>query len=294
MKIGITGAVGNLGHKLVDHIVGLTYDLLLIDIAENTEMLTRWKTINPDINFIAANLCEYESYNELEGMDILIHFAGYSSERINWDLSVDNASMCFNIFDAAVKAGVKKIIYASSNHAVGGYWNDGTVQVNELKTNLSHKPGTKYTISATNGLDSTPYGSSKIFGERYGKMLVDSGALQAFYAIRIGACFPDNEEPHLLAAMKEEVFGSVIEQQTSNNHELDDANVVLLWLQNMWLSDYDFTRLFHAAIESDCKGFHIFNGVSNNEGMKWDLSNVQDLLGYNPKDDIHKYIASYE
>jgi hypothetical protein len=59
------------------------------------------------------------------------------------------------------------------------------------------------------------------------------------------------------------------------------------WSRALWLSDADLVRLFEGAVESDVddRDFLVVNGMSKNRGMRWDLSEAGEWLGYEPRDD---------
>ncbi|MFO0951040.1 MAG: hypothetical protein U0835_07800 [Isosphaeraceae bacterium] len=61
------------------------------------------------------------------------------------------------------------------------------------------------------------------------------------------------------------------------------------WTRSMWLSNGDLIRLFDAAVEADLEDtpFIVLNGMSNNRGMRWDLSKTSEMLGYVPEDDAY-------
>ena len=56
------------------------------------------------------------------------------------------------------------------------------------------------------------------------------------------------------------------------------------WWQDMWLSDRDFVEAFRCAILAEPFGFAILNFVSDNPGMRWDLSDAETVIGYKPQD----------
>ena len=55
----------------------------------------------------------------------------------------------------------------------------------------------------------------------------------------------------------------------------------------MWLSNADLVRLFDCAVEAEIedRSFVLVNGMSRNHGMRWDLSEAAELLGFLPVDD---------
>jgi hypothetical protein len=57
-----------------------------------------------------------------------------------------------------------------------------------------------------------------------------------------------------------------------------------LWGQQMWLSNRDFVQGVRAAILAPDVSFAILNLVSNNPGMRWDMTEAQRILGFSPQD----------
>jgi uronate dehydrogenase len=57
----------------------------------------------------------------------------------------------------------------------------------------------------------------------------------------------------------------------------------------MWLSNDDLVRLFQCAVEAevDDPGYVVVNGMSNNRGMRWDLTEAAEQLGFYPEDDAY-------
>lgn len=104
-----------------------------------------------------------------------------------------------------------------------------------------------------------PYGASKLVGERIGKLFAERYGL-SFIAFRIGVCQRANDNRH----------GPWI----PFGH----------WGQAMWVSDRDLCRAFEAAVENDTVAFGVYNLVSRNPGMRWDLENLRQELGFEPVD----------
>ena len=72
--------------------------------------------------FKAADLADLAQVEAIcEGVDGILHFGGFSVEG-PWDnILQSNIIGCYNLFEAARKKGVKRVVFASSNHAVGFY-----------------------------------------------------------------------------------------------------------------------------------------------------------------------------
>ena len=111
----VTGASGLIGgilnFKLTDH------NLFGLDIKE-----CDYK------NFEISNISDsnkLEIIMTINKIDTVVHLAGNASVSAKWDsLSENNFTGTLNVFNACKEAGVKKIIFASSNHAVGLFEND--------------------------------------------------------------------------------------------------------------------------------------------------------------------------
>ena len=102
-----------------------------------------------------------------EGVDAIIHLGGQPNEA-DWDtINTSNIQGCLNLFEAARKAGVSRVIFASSNHAVGMYPRNRLI--NE---NARVRPDSRY-------------GLSKVFGEALAAMYADKHGMRTL-SIRIG------------------------------------------------------------------------------------------------------------
>lgn len=157
----ITGACGNIGRKLRaawDDV----YDLILLDA-------------NPgdgDDDVFRADLSAFSEdwITHFHGVDTVVHLAANSNEFSTLDeLIGPNLDAMANVFNAAALAGVDRIVFASSNHAMGGYRDEGD---EPITADLPPRP------------DNT-YGMFKLVGERLGQSLAQAFDL-TFIAIRIG------------------------------------------------------------------------------------------------------------
>ena len=101
------------------------------------------------------------------GIDGIVHLGGFSVEGPWETIHKSNIVGCYNLFEAAYRAGVKRVVFASSNHAVGFYPRDKTIGVN-----VTVRPDSRY-------------GVSKAFGEALGALYADKHGLRVT-CIRIG------------------------------------------------------------------------------------------------------------
>ncbi len=111
----MTGAAGGIGTSLRKLLPPIYPDLLLSDLKAPADLGNSEK-------FKAADLADLAQVEAIcEGIDGILHFGGFSVEG-PWDnILQSNIIGCYNLFEAARKKGVKRVVFASSNHAVGFY-----------------------------------------------------------------------------------------------------------------------------------------------------------------------------
>ncbi len=247
----VTGASGLIGGilnaKLTEH------NLFGIDIKEcnykNFEIL--------DI----SNSKKLETIMSKNRIDTVVHLAGNASVDANWDsLSVNNFTGTLNIFNACKETDVKKIIFASSNHAVGLFENDSPykeiIKGDYNKISKNYKLISPYCEVRPDSL----YGVSKAFGENLGRFFYES------YKIKV-ACLR---------------IGSVIKD---NNPKVKNSSRFF----STWCSHDDISGLINACIRSNNIEFDIFYGVSDNDWKIWDISNAEKILSFKPSSNSEAY-----
>ena len=148
----VTGAAGGIGTRLRQLLKGAYPKIRLSDVRAPAEL-------KPDEEFVQAELSDLAQVERaVAGVDGIVHLGGFGVEG-PWD-TILNANIvgCYNLFDAAHRAGVKRVVFASSNHAVGFYPRQRRIGVDEPV-----RPDSRY-------------GVSKAFGE----------AVAAMYAYKFG------------------------------------------------------------------------------------------------------------
>jgi uronate dehydrogenase len=124
-RVLITGAAGAIGSALRAGLrnyghLRLTDIRAVEGVAENEE-------------FIAADVCDRAGLMGLmQGVDALVHMTGAPAEHDLETLFAINARGLYDVFEAARLAGVKRIVYASSNHAFGCYPIEAEVQPSDV------------------------------------------------------------------------------------------------------------------------------------------------------------------
>jgi uronate dehydrogenase len=160
-RILITGAAGQIGVALRRGLRG-SYPLIrLADIAPLGTAEAGEEIFQTDIRDLAA------VEKAMAGIDCVVHLAGRSTEG-DWDTVLAlNIEGCFNVFEAARRAGVKRVIFASSNHAIGFHRRERF-----LDNKVEVRPDSRY-------------GVSKIFGEALGRLYADKHGMSVA-CLRIG------------------------------------------------------------------------------------------------------------
>ena len=156
----ITGATGDVGTHLSRELAG-KYNLRLSD----RRPLEAKNFVKADISKMA------DALKITKGVDAVVHLGGYSVEG-PWEQILEaNIVGCYNVFEAARRNGVKRILFPTSNHAVGFYRRDQTID-----HTVYPRPDSRY-------------GVSKVFGEALGSLYADKYGMEVFM-MRIGNVGP--------------------------------------------------------------------------------------------------------
>lgn len=170
----ITGAAGRIGGMLRPRLARAGRTLRLLDVAaiddpgEGEEVVTASVT---DLDALTA---------ACRGADAVVHLGGISGEAA-WSAILDvNIHGTFTVFEAARRAGVGRVVFASSNHAVGFH-----PAVDGVPDDLPPRPDTFY-------------GVAKVAGEALGSLYHDRYGLDVV-CLRIGSCFEAPPDARALA-----------------------------------------------------------------------------------------------
>ena len=160
----ITGAAGNVGSHLRRELAG-RYNLRLSDIVPVKDISPGEKQARGDVAKMADML------RVTKGVDAIVHLGGFSAEGPWESILHANIIGCYNVFEAARRNDVKRVLFASSNHAAGFYRRDV-----KIDHRVYPKPDSRY-------------GVSKAFGEQIGSLYADKYGLEVF-CMRIGNVNP--------------------------------------------------------------------------------------------------------
>ena len=153
MKVVLTGAAGVIGTAVREHL-GERYEFVSI---------TRKPT---DYSSVVADIRNFDAIRPaFDGADAVVHLAASISVDSPWESVLnDNLIGTYNVYEAARQAGLKAIVFASSNHTIGGYEVDGAPRIYALDDPRV------YDHNAEIRPDSL-YGVSKVYGEALGPVL---------------------------------------------------------------------------------------------------------------------------
>jgi dTDP-4-dehydrorhamnose reductase len=112
----ITGAAGTIGSMLRHSLVRPGRRLRLLDVAAQEPLAP-----GEDVEVIVGSFLDAALMAEAcRGVDVVVHFGGLSTNEFEWDEYLDvNINGTYAVLEAARSAGVPRVIYASSNYAVG-------------------------------------------------------------------------------------------------------------------------------------------------------------------------------
>lgn len=166
-RLLLTGAAGGLGKVLRQRLRPYANILRLSDIGEMAP------AEGPHEELVRCDLADKAGVHQLvEGVDAILHFGGVSVERPFEEILGANICGVFHIYEAARRHGVKRVVFASSNHVIGFYKQD-----QRLDANSPRRPDGYYGLSKSYGEDMASF-----YFDRYGIETV---------SIRIGSSFPE-------------------------------------------------------------------------------------------------------
>jgi nucleoside-diphosphate-sugar epimerase len=192
--------------------------------------------------------------------DVVIDLAADPSPAADWQaVHGNNLVATYNAFEASRRAGVRRLIFASSNHVTGLYERDPPYSAivagdyGGLDPHEIPRLGSDTEIRP-DGL----YGVGKAFGEALGRLYAEENGLSVI-CLRIGTV-------------------NAADRPRSPRHFAT------------LLTHADLVRLVRAAIEApETVRFAIVYGVSNNTWRFWDLDEAREALGYVPEDDAETW-----
>jgi uronate dehydrogenase len=136
-KIVLTGAAGNLGGYLRKSLSEMADSLVSTDLADDIGALY------PGESYVKADLADLSAMVALlNGADMVVHFGAIGDEAPFDAILSANMIGAYNVWEAAYQNGVRRVVYASSIHAVGMHRKNDFIG-----TNVAHRPDTFYGLA---------------------------------------------------------------------------------------------------------------------------------------------------
>lgn len=174
-RVLLTGAAGGIGRRMREVLAGAYPVLRVSDIADLGPARPGEEVMPADLNN-PADLAAL-----VRDVDGIIHLGGLSVEHDWPDILKTNIDGAYRLFEAAYEAGVKRITFASSNHAIGFY------------------PRGQILDGTERPRADCRYGLSKVFGEGLAQYFADNYGL-GILSVRIGWCFEKPETMRTLGS----------------------------------------------------------------------------------------------
>ena len=252
-------------HVLVPGLSGLVGTALRSDFEDRYELssLSRYGTDGMDDSHnFKGNIAELDTIiPAFEGQHTVVHLAADRSANANWESALRNNFVgVYNVYEAAKRTGVKRVVFGSSQHAIGGFYQD-----EPYKTILAGKfDQVKRPFKLID--ETVPirpdgyYGASKAYAEGLGSYYSEFHGISSIN-IRIGWTI-SNDNP------------------TSNGGGLA-----------MWLSHRDTAQIHVKAVDApDLLMYTVVFAMSNNYWNIFSLEKARKVLGYEPQDDAGKVL----
>lgn len=257
-RIAVTGATGNVGREVLAAFESTDHDLTPISRTEYEDIDTQLLDVEDRERFVDL----------MEGHDILIHLAANPSPDAEWGSVVGpNIEGTYNAYEAAVRNDLDRVIFASTNHVV----NMHTIGDPAEPESMREDP-----VEAIHPdmppLPDSYYGVSKVAGEAVGNLYAHREGLDVVN-LRIG---------WLQSA-----------DQLADN--IDDPAVDSRFARAMFLSPRDCQQSILAASTAELSDNPItVNAVSRNDERFLTLTESQQHIGYQPRDNAAEILAEHD
>lgn len=165
-----TGGAGRMGRVIREGLAG-RYDRVVLFTRSAPEA-----PLHPGEEVVIGDLSDLDGLTAAaQGVDVIVHLGGIADESTYESIRTSNIDGTYHVYEAARRAGVRRVVYASSNHVVG--FHDAGVVLDE---SAPLRPDTFY-------------GVSKAFGEALASLYNDKWGVESVL-LRIGTFRPEPED----------------------------------------------------------------------------------------------------
>ena len=271
LTVAITGAAGELGAILRGHFNARGWKVVPIvrSADEQSEDLAEARVADLTV---AASV-----HGLFDGAHVLVHLAASPKPWETYEtMYANNMVVDYNVFAEAARAGVQRVVYASTNHVNHGSSMKSTPETLNSRCFGAHLPGSPPTKLDDDPDPDSYYAISKLLGENLGKLFARKGL--EFVAVRIGWIVPEDDPRNARWVA------------TDDNKE---------FMRAMWLSHRDCDEIFSRCVSAPLPltaihgagKFVKLYAVSNNSRRVFDLDATVHLLGYMPQDDVDTLVS---
>jgi NAD+ dependent glucose-6-phosphate dehydrogenase len=268
-KVLITGVYGLIGSVVYDRLSALPDAYEVHGLARRrdpSDRVAAEKRIEiPDERFTLSDLSDLAVLERaMQGIDVVVHMAADPNLEAGWEsILASNLVGPRNVFEAALRSGVQRVIYASS---VTVNW--GTL-LNEEPYKLIYEGRYDELSPAdvpmlTVEIPPRPisyYPASKVWGEALARVYADTHGLSVI-CLRIGGVNAEDRPP------------------------FEEG-----WARSAWLSQRDIAQMVQRAIQApDTLRYGVFYVVSNNTWRWVDIDSARQVLGYAPLDNAEEWV----
>jgi uronate dehydrogenase len=176
-RLLLTGAAGGVGRVIRSRVAAFADKIRVSDLAG---ALPSDGAAHEEV--VPCDLSDKQAVDALvAGCDAVIHLGGVSVERPFEEVLEANIKGVYNLYEGARRHGVKRVIFASSNHVTGFYRQDEKIDAHALRRPDGY------------------YGLSKSFGEDVAQFYFDRYGIETV-SIRIGSAFPEPKDHRMMAS----------------------------------------------------------------------------------------------
>jgi L-arabinose 1-dehydrogenase [NAD(P)+] len=248
-EIAITGAAGDVGREAVEAF-------------EDSELSLFTHSESEDLDSAVLDVMEEASFADaLSGVDadVLIHLAWNPTESDDWTGGHEaNVRGVYNAYEAARRNGIDRVVFASSNHAIGMYNREDPANQESMVAD----PTEIVSPDRLSRPDSY-YGVAKVASEAMGSYYADRYGIEVVN-LRIGWLMP------------------AAELRTTHAESAPDR---ARFARAMWLSPRDWRHLVRAAATAPLAVSPLtLNAISRNDERFLTLTETAFQLDYRPRD----------
>ena len=242
-KVLVTGGAGLIGGVLIDRLKD-RYDLSSLDLKKAEGA----RSIVGDLSDMGTVLSAFK------GQHTVVHLAADRRADGPWDSNLPNNFVgTYNVFEAAKQCGVKRVVFASSQHATGGFYLDEPYKA-ITEGRFKDVPRSYSLVDETCPVRPDGYyGAAKAFGEAIGSYYWDYHKLSSLH-LRIGWVI-STDDPSFSA-----------------------------WGLTLWLSHADVGQIVRLCIDAPASlGYDVFYAMSDNKWKIFSIEKAKRVLGYKPQ-----------